>query len=87
MKNLSVTGLTAEQKAERFGTISKEQKLSVSGLNAKDKLEAYGTKAKHARSKSNAAGIGSTHKEHDFAFGKHAQDNLYMGAGMGHGLH
>ena len=58
----------------------------MSGLNEKEKLEAYGTKAKHARSKSNAAGIGSAHKEHDFAFGKHAQDNLYMGAGMGHGL-
>ena len=43
-KNLSASGLTAQQKAERFGAISKEQGLSVSGLSEKEKLAAYGTK-------------------------------------------
>ena len=85
-KNLSVTGLTATQKAERFGAVSKEQKLSVSGLTEKEKLAAYGTKAKHERSKS-TGGFGTAHKEHEFGFGNHAQDKLYMGAGVNHPLH
>lgn len=89
-KNLSASGLTAQQKAERFGAISKEQGLSVSGLSEKEKLAAYGTKQKHMRSKSNAAGagtLGSAHKQHDFGFGNHAQEKLYMGAGMHQGVH